>query len=70
MATLTTKETGGRAPLMTFASSSSPECAMPPEELEGFMAEAGVNGPFMADLLSACLMHEQCGLHLYRTAIS
>ncbi|MEW6474636.1 MAG: hypothetical protein AB1679_20475 [Actinomycetota bacterium] len=70
MATLTTKETGGMAPLMTDVSFSPPECAMPPEQLENFLAGTGLNGPFMADLLSACLMHEQCGLHLYRTAIS
>jgi rubrerythrin len=70
MPTLTTKETGGMAPLMTAASFSPPECAMPPEELQSFMAGSGLNGLFMADLLSACLMHEQCGLHLYRTAIN
>lgn len=70
MATLTTKETGGLAPLMTVASFSPPECAMPPGELDAFMAGTGLNGTFMADLLSSFLMHEQCGLHLYRTAIS
>ena len=70
MATLTTKETGGMAPLMTAVSFSPPECAMPPEELENFLAGTGLNGVFMADLLSSCLMHEQCGLHLYRTAIT
>ena len=70
MATITTKETGGLAPLMTPVSFSAPECAILPEQLEAFLADAGVNGPFLADLLSACLMHEQCGLHLYRTAIS
>jgi len=70
MATLTTKETGGMAPLMTPVSFSPPECAMQPEQLAAFMADTGLNGMFMADLLSACLMHEQCGLHLYRTAIS
>jgi hypothetical protein len=70
MATLTTKETGGLAPLMTNASFSPPECAVEPEQLAAFLDGTGLNGPFMADLLSACLMHEQCGLHLYRTAIS
>jgi rubrerythrin len=70
MATLTTKETGGRAPLMTNASFSPPECAVEPEELGAFMEGTGLNGPFMADLLSSFLMHEQCGLHLYRTAIA
>jgi rubrerythrin len=70
MATLTTKETGGLAPLMTSVSFSAPECALAPEELGSFLAGTGLNGPFLADLMSACLMHEQCGLHLYRTAIS
>ena len=70
MPTLTTKETGGMAPLMTAASFSPPECAMAPEELQNFMPDSGLNGMFLADLMSACLMHEQCGLHLYRTAIN
>jgi rubrerythrin len=70
MATLTTRETGGMALLMTSASFSPPECAMPPEELEAFLPGTGLNGMFMADLMSSFLMHEQCGLHLYRTAIS
>jgi rubrerythrin len=70
MATLTTKETGGLAPLMTSVSFSAPDSALLPEDLEAFMAGTGLNGPFMANLMSACLMHEQCGLHLYRTAIS
>lgn len=33
---------------------------------EGLVA-AGVNAAFTADLLSACLAHERCGLHLYRS---
>lgn len=70
MATMTTKETGGRAPLMTAVSFTAPECAMPPEMAESFLAGTGLNGPFMADLLSSFLMHEQCGLHLYRTAMT
>lgn len=70
MATLTTKETGGQAPLMTNASFTAPECAIEPEQLGAFLDGTGLNGPFMADLLSSFLMHEQCGLHLYRTAIS
>ena len=35
------------------------------EDLEGF-AE-GMNGPFVADMLSAFLMHERCGHALYRS---
>jgi hypothetical protein len=70
MATMTTKETGGRAPLMTPVSFTAPEAAMMPEHLEAFMPDAGLNPAFMADLLSSFLMHEQCGLHLYRTAMT
>jgi rubrerythrin len=67
MATLTTKATGGKAPLMTLATVTAPEAAMSPELLDGFLAGVGLNGPFMADLLSSFLAHEQTGLHLYRT---
>lgn len=70
MTTLTTKETGGLAPLVTNASFSPPDAAIAPEQLGAFLEGTGLNGPFMADLLSSFLMHEQCGLHLYRTAIS
>ena len=30
-------------------------------------AEAGVDAMFVGDLLSACLAHERCGVHLYRS---
>jgi rubrerythrin len=70
MPTMTTKETGGRGPLMTLVSFAPPDAALMPDDLQEFMADAGVNGPFLADLLSSFLMHEQCGFHLYRTAIS
>lgn len=32
------------------------------------MPDSGLNGPFIADLLSAALTHERCGVHLYRSA--
>jgi rubrerythrin len=67
---MTTKETGGKAPLMTTTSFSAPECAILPEQLDEFLAGTGMNAMFMADLLSSFLAHEQCGFHLYRTAIS
>jgi rubrerythrin len=67
---MTTKETGGLAPLMTSVSFSAPECALSLEQQQSFLAGTGVNGAFLADLLSSFLMHEQCGLHLYQTAIS
>jgi rubrerythrin len=70
MPTMTTKETGGLAPLMTATTFSAPETAMPPAQLDEFLAGTGLNGPFLADLLSSFLAHEQCGFHLYRTAIA
>lgn len=68
MPTLTTKATGGKAPLMTMATVTAPDAAMPPELLDAFLAGTGLNGAFLADLLSSFLTHEQSGLHLYRTA--
>lgn len=68
MTTLVTKETGGCAPLVTAATVTAPAQAMPPEELEQFMAGSGLNGTaFLADLFSSFLAHEQMGWHLYRT---
>lgn len=34
------------------------------------MPDTGLNGPFIADLLSAALTHERCGVHLYRSAVA
>jgi ferritin-like metal-binding protein YciE len=31
------------------------------------LASTGLNAPFVADFLSACLAHERCGVHLYRS---
>jgi rubrerythrin len=39
-----------------------------PDGSEGTtLAETGLNAPFLADLLSACLAHERSGVHLYRS---
>jgi len=38
-----------------------------PGLLAEVMAGTGLNGPFVADLLSAMLTHERCGRHLYRS---
>jgi rubrerythrin len=61
----TTKATGGLTVVtdMTFV---APEQGMPEEELAGFLPGTGLDGPFMADLLSQFLAHEQAGFHLYR----
>jgi rubrerythrin len=65
--TTTTKSTGGTALLMTPTTVTEPEVAMRPEMLNSFLEGSGLNGPFVADLLSSFLVHEQCGYHLYRT---
>lgn len=44
-----------------------PERLVLDEDLAAMGAGAGLNGPFLADMLSDMLMHERCGLHLYRS---
>jgi rubrerythrin len=44
-----------------------PARTMTPEEGEAFLADAGLNGPFVADLLSDMLAHERGGAQLYRS---
>jgi len=44
-----------------------PERLMLDEDLAAFGGDAGLNGPFVADMLSDMLMHERCGFHLYRS---
>jgi ferritin-like metal-binding protein YciE len=44
-----------------------PARIVPPDELKSFLADTGLNGPFMADLLSDMLAHERCGAQLYRS---
>ena len=43
-----------------------PARTLVPEEETEFVAGTGLNGPFVADLLSDMLAHERCGAHLYR----
>lgn len=64
--TTTTKATGGKTvpTEMTFV---APEQEMTQQQREHFLDGTGLNGPFLADLLSQFLAHEQCGFHLYRT---
>src|ERR671910_789444 len=44
-----------------------PAHTMRPDEDEAFLANTGLNGPFVADLLSDMLAHERCGAQLYRS---
>ncbi len=68
MPTITTKETGGRSLLMTPMSFTAPEQEMVPDAMAHFLSGTGLNAPFLADLLSSFLAHEQCGYHLYLVA--
>jgi hypothetical protein len=68
MATLTvTKATGGTAQPMPGMLYVDPECQTTPQELDDLFAGTGLNGAFVADFLSACLTHERCGRHLYKS---
>lgn len=47
-----------------------PARLMPQSEAEQFLTDTGLNGPFLADLLSNMAAHERCGIHLYRSVIA
>jgi ferritin-like metal-binding protein YciE len=67
MPTLTpTAATGARSKPdeMTYV---DPARTMMPDQDEAFLANTGLNGPFVADLLSDMLAHERCGAQLYRS---
>ncbi len=61
-----TKATGGRAKPVPGLY-VEPGCEMTDDMLEASLVDTGLNGPFVADLLSGMLAHERCGRHLYRT---
>ncbi len=44
-----------------------PARQMTPERLEEELVDTGMNGPFIADMLSAMTAHERAGRHLYRS---
>lgn len=54
----------------TGATSVDPVRILGTEEADQFLADTGLNGPFVADLLSNMLSHERCGTHLYRSVAS
>lgn len=63
--TTVTKDTGGKTipTEMTFV---APTEEFPEKVRESFLEGSGLNGPFLADLISQFLAHEQGGFHLYR----
>jgi rubrerythrin len=64
--TVVTSETGGTAKPFGVLY-LPPDRQVVDAESSKVLAEAGVNPTFVADLLSACLAHERCGVHLYRS---
>jgi rubrerythrin len=61
-----TKDLGATAqPALMLA--IEPQLQTTPDMLEPLFPDAGLNAPFVADLLSAVLAHERCGRHLYRS---
>ena len=61
-----TNETGGTAQ-PTEAMYVPPDRQVHDAGSTTVLAEAGLDAAFVADLLSACLAHERCGVHLYRS---
>src|SRR3546814_11505189 len=67
MPTLTpTKDTGGTAKASDVVY-VEPERTVTDADLAKMIDIDGANAAFVADLLSACLAHERCGPHLYRS---
>src|SRR3546814_19161917 len=67
MPTLTpTKDTGGTAKASDVVY-VEPERTVTDADLAKMIDIDGANAAFVADLLSACLAHERCGTHLYRS---
>ena len=64
--TVVTRATGGTAqPLGVLY--VEPAVQVPHAGSRTSLAELGVDAQFVADLLSSCLAHERCGVHLYRS---
>jgi ferritin-like metal-binding protein YciE len=53
-----------RAMEMTYV---DPAREVTPDQFNEMLSGIGMNGPFVADLLSDMLTHERCGAHLYAT---
>ncbi len=61
-----TYDTGGRAQPVG-ALYVLPDRAIADAGATTALVDSGVDAAFVADLLSACLAHERCGVHLYRS---
>ncbi len=67
MTTVVTKETGGTAKPVGVLY-IEPDLQVPDAGSGTALEQTGLDPVFTADLLSACLAHERCGVHLYRSA--
>jgi hypothetical protein len=67
MTTLVTKARGGTAKPVGVLY-VEPELQVLDAGSDTALADTGLEPAFTADLLSACLAHERCGVHLYRSA--
>jgi len=61
-----TKDTGGVTKALPGIY-AEPELLITDEALGAPLGDTGLNGAFVADLMSAMLTHERCGRHLYRS---
>lgn len=66
MVTVVTKAVGGTAKPVGVLY-GEPDRQVEDASAGTALENAGVNAPFVADLLSSCLAHERCGVHLYRS---
>ena len=66
MTTVVTHDTGGRAQPVG-ATYVLPDRALADAGAQTALAAEPVDEAFVADLLSSCLAHERCGVHLYRS---
>jgi hypothetical protein len=67
MPTLTPTKDKGAASKAIGALYVEPEQVITDDMLASLFADTGLNGAFVADMLSAMLTHERCGRHLYRS---
>lgn len=67
MPTLTPTAATGARSTRTEMTSVDPARQVTDEARESFLDGTGLNGPFVADLLSDMLAHERCGAHLYQS---
>ena len=66
MVTVVTKDAGGSAKPVGLLY-IEPDIQLEDASAGTSLRDSGLNAPFLADLLSACLAHERCGVHLYRS---